>query len=157
MVYAFVHLTGWNFKFLSQVEQILWRVSSLILVGTTALFWVLEAGAILQRYGSNRKLWTEVLRKEDKKSDVTVTVVEDALVESRATPSKGEPSTLEPRQQLLQQRDVEEDEDPWAPKQLPLVWEFWSILSDRSHLRHGEGIYPRRAIAWLKINAGEGV
>lgn len=66
VVYASVHLTGWNFKFPSRVEQILWRVSSLILVGTTALFWVLEAGAIVQRYGSDQNLWTRMLRKEDK-------------------------------------------------------------------------------------------
>ncbi|EHK45897.1 hypothetical protein TRIATDRAFT_39935 [Trichoderma atroviride IMI 206040] len=96
VVYASVHLTGWNFEFPSRVEQILWRVSSLILVGTTALFWVLEAGAILQRYGSDQKIWTRMLRKEDKKSD--------------------------------QQRDLEKEEEAWAPKQLPLVWEFWSIL-----------------------------
>lgn len=127
VVYASVHLTGWNFKFPSRVEQILWRVSSLILVGTTALFWVLEAGAILQRYGSDQKLWARMLKREDKKSDVTVTVVEDALVEPRGTASGGEPSTSEP-QQLQQQRDVEKDEEAWAPKQLPLVWEFWSIL-----------------------------
>jgi hypothetical protein len=59
---------------------------------------------------------------------VTITIVEDALVQSRATPSEGEPSTSEPQQQLQQQRDVEKDEEAWAPKQLPLVWEFWSIL-----------------------------
>ncbi|KAL7925762.1 hypothetical protein ACQKWADRAFT_329723 [Trichoderma austrokoningii] len=121
MVYASVHLTGWNFKFPTRVELILWRVSSLILVGTTALFWVLEAGAILQRYGSDNKIWTRMMRREEKKSDVTITVVEEALIETRATASEGEPSTL------LQQRDVEKEE-PWAPRQLPLVWEFWSIL-----------------------------
>lgn len=54
-------------QFPSRVEQILWRVSSLILVGTTALFWVLEAGAILQRYGSDQKLWARMLKREDKK------------------------------------------------------------------------------------------
>jgi hypothetical protein len=128
MVYASVHLTGWNFKFPSRVEQILWRVSSLILVSTTALFWVLEAGAILQRYGSDQKLWTRILKKEDKKSDVTVIVIEEALVESRATASEGEASASEPQQQQQQQRDAEKEEEPWAPRQLPLVWEFWSIL-----------------------------
>ncbi|KAM0252813.1 hypothetical protein ACHAQJ_007552 [Trichoderma viride] len=121
MVYASIHLTGWNFKFPSRVEQILWRVSSLILVGTTGLFWVLETGAILQRYGSEQKIWTRMFQKEDK-SSVIVSVTED-VAETPATTSEVEPSMLE-----SQQREVEKEEEPWAPKQLPLVWEFWTIF-----------------------------
>ncbi|KAL7900657.1 hypothetical protein HDV63DRAFT_288244 [Trichoderma sp. SZMC 28014] len=28
---------------------------------------------------------------------------------------------------------------------------------DCSHLRHGESVYPRRAVAWLEVNGGGGV
>ncbi|KAL6866746.1 hypothetical protein J3F83DRAFT_123198 [Trichoderma novae-zelandiae] len=61
--------------FPSQVEQMLWRVSSLILVGTTALFWVLETGAIFQRYRSKHKIWQRVWRREEE-AGVVVTETE---------------------------------------------------------------------------------
>ncbi|KIW27892.1 uncharacterized protein PV07_07590 [Cladophialophora immunda] len=49
--YAAIHLIGWRFNFPSRTEALLWRVSSLIVTGTTVLFWVFETIAARQRYG----------------------------------------------------------------------------------------------------------
>ncbi|KIV95671.1 hypothetical protein PV10_03295 [Exophiala mesophila] len=49
--YASIHLVGWRFTFPSRTEALLWRVSSLIVTGTTVLFWVFETIAARQRYG----------------------------------------------------------------------------------------------------------
>ncbi|KAK4069227.1 hypothetical protein Trihar35433_5806 [Trichoderma harzianum] len=122
MIYASIHLTGWNFRFPSKAEQILWRVSSLILVGTTALFWVLETGAIWQRYGSGHKLWKRMFGSEDK-AGVLVTVTEDVAELEAGRPQADRPSML-----VTQQPVEEKEEEAWAPKQLPLVWEFWTIF-----------------------------
>ncbi|KAJ5425342.1 hypothetical protein N7465_000412 [Penicillium sp. CMV-2018d] len=46
LTYASIHLIGWNFQFPTHTEQILWRVSSLILLGTTVEFWILESMAM---------------------------------------------------------------------------------------------------------------
>ncbi|UKZ56782.1 hypothetical protein TrVGV298_010623 [Trichoderma virens] len=39
-----------------------------------------------------------------------------------------EPRAVEPSMLESQQPVVEKEEEPWAPKQLPLVWEFWTIF-----------------------------
>ncbi|TKX25337.1 hypothetical protein C1H76_2570 [Elsinoe australis] len=51
LVFAGIHLIGWNFSFPSQTEKVLWRISSLILFGVTALFWILETAASWIRLG----------------------------------------------------------------------------------------------------------
>lgn len=55
---------------------------------------------------------------KDEKSGVVVT---ETAVATPDNEPEVEPSSLE-----SQQHEVEEE--PWAPKQLPLVWEFWSIF-----------------------------
>lgn len=42
LVYASAHLIGWNFSFASYEEQILWRISCVIHVTTTAAFWIVD-------------------------------------------------------------------------------------------------------------------
>ncbi|KAL9944097.1 hypothetical protein D7B24_001977 [Verticillium nonalfalfae] len=45
LLFTGLHIAGWNFAFPSQLERILWRVTSLILFGVTAAFWALETMA----------------------------------------------------------------------------------------------------------------
>jgi hypothetical protein len=47
--YASVHMLGWNFSFPTRLELLLWRISSLILVGTTLAFWIIESSAKVYR------------------------------------------------------------------------------------------------------------
>jgi hypothetical protein len=45
LLFTSIHVAGWNFSFPTDVEKIPWRVSSLILLGATAAFWILETAA----------------------------------------------------------------------------------------------------------------
>ena len=45
LLFTGIHVAGWEFLFSSAAEKILWRVSSLILFGVTAAFWILETAA----------------------------------------------------------------------------------------------------------------
>lgn len=57
------------------------------------------------------------------KSGVIVTVTEDVTQLEAGRPQPDVPSML------VSQEPVEEkEEEAWAPKQLPLVWEFWTIF-----------------------------
>ncbi|CAG8946561.1 unnamed protein product [Penicillium salamii] len=49
--FASFHLIGWYFIFPSQVEKILWRISSSIVTATTVLYWIFETIAARQRFG----------------------------------------------------------------------------------------------------------
>jgi hypothetical protein len=61
-----VCLAGRNFRVLSwQAELIHWRVSSLVLIGTTALFCVLETDMIVQLNGSEIMMWQRGLKRQD--------------------------------------------------------------------------------------------
>jgi hypothetical protein len=51
LLYASIHLTGWNFHFPSHAEMILWRVCSAILFGTTTVFWFVDRAMAWRRYG----------------------------------------------------------------------------------------------------------
>ena len=67
LIFAAIHVSGWNFAFPSKLEQILWRSASMLLFGITALFWILETMASWKRLGrwkwlyycitNRRKLW----------------------------------------------------------------------------------------------------
>lgn len=50
VVYASIHVAAWNWKFPTKFESIMWRVSSMILMGSTFAFWVLETIAVWYRY-----------------------------------------------------------------------------------------------------------
>ncbi|KAH8772421.1 hypothetical protein F5882DRAFT_381434 [Hyaloscypha sp. PMI_1271] len=42
LVYASIHVIGWNFEFPTRAEMILWRVCSMFLFGNTVAFWIFE-------------------------------------------------------------------------------------------------------------------
>jgi hypothetical protein len=51
LVYAAIHLAGWNFVFPTRAERILWRASSVFIFGNTAVFWICETAAAWHRKG----------------------------------------------------------------------------------------------------------
>ncbi|OQE20966.1 hypothetical protein PENFLA_c015G02143 [Penicillium flavigenum] len=108
LTYASIHLVGWNFEFPTNTEQILWRVSSLILLGTTIAFWILESIAMWYRYGGGQ----EILIK---------------LFTSRTAPVDSVASS-EPKQACTADDNTYLHEAPFEPRELPLSWEFWSIF-----------------------------
>jgi hypothetical protein len=61
LLFAGIHVGGWNFSFPSRLEQILWRTASLILFGLTAAFWVLETMASWVRLGRWKWLYLRMV------------------------------------------------------------------------------------------------
>jgi hypothetical protein len=108
LLYSFVHMIGWNFSFPTRLEQILWRVSSSILVGTTVVFWLVESLAQAHRTGYLRKIVLRVFRMRAVESSP------DSKVEAPKT--------------SLPDRDTTVGEDAFIPIELPLKWEFWGIF-----------------------------
>ena len=71
--FASFHLIGWYFVFPSWIEQILWRVSSSIVTGTTVLYWIFETIAARQRFGRWDKylIWLRLKKPQpQRQSDV---------------------------------------------------------------------------------------
>lgn len=62
--FASFHLIGWWFIFPSRIEQLLWRISSSIVTGTTVLYWIFETIAARQRFGRWDKylIWLRLKR-----------------------------------------------------------------------------------------------
>lgn len=115
--YASIHLVGWNFTFPSHIERILWRVSSLIILGTTTAFWMLESTAMWFRYGSGQDLLNRIRARHKALSQVD----EGSSLESKQDSDVATKETSGP------ERDYRH-EVPFEPRELPLVWEFWSIF-----------------------------
>ena len=62
LAYASIHLAGWNFVFPTQTEQILWRLSSGFIFGTTLVFWMVETTCSWHRAGLWQRIFNRVLR-----------------------------------------------------------------------------------------------
>ncbi|KAA8900207.1 hypothetical protein FN846DRAFT_959244 [Sphaerosporella brunnea] len=95
--YAAIHLAGWNLTFPSKIELILWRVSSMFLFGTTAVFWIFEKAAAWHRNGRWQRMFFRVFKP--KRAGVA-----------------------------MMDKAVAEREGKRLRKDLPLPFEFWSIL-----------------------------
>lgn len=61
LLFTGIHVAGWKYSFPSSVENILWRVSSLILFGVTAAFWILETAASWVRLGRWTWLYLRIM------------------------------------------------------------------------------------------------
>lgn len=81
--FASLHLIGWCFTFPSNVERILWRVSSSLVASATVLFWIFETIAARQRFGRWDKylIWLRLTRPPTK----TETDVEASLTSKDCT------------------------------------------------------------------------
>lgn len=76
--FASFHLIGWWFVFPSWVEQLLWRISSSIVTGTTVLYWVFETIAARQRFGRWDKylIWLKLKKPQPQQQpDTEATMV----------------------------------------------------------------------------------
>ena len=49
--YATLHLIAWHWAFPTPLESLLWKISSLLILGATVLFWVFETIAARHRFG----------------------------------------------------------------------------------------------------------
>ncbi|KAJ9138188.1 hypothetical protein NKR23_g8608 [Pleurostoma richardsiae] len=98
LAFTGIHVAGWNFSFPSGTERVLWRVSSLLLFGVTAAFWVLETMASWKRLGRWTWLYLRVTNPKALKD------FEKAREERLSN---------EPQRELTT---------------LPLPWEFWTIM-----------------------------
>lgn len=96
IIFAAVHVAGWNYSFPSATERILWRVSSMLLFSVTVAFWILETMASWKRLGRWKLLYLSVFHR-------------DRIEEFKLKRAMAEPEVK-------------------GPSQLPLPWEFWSIL-----------------------------
>jgi len=96
IIFSAVHVAGWNYSFPSRTEQMLWRISSMILFGITVAFWVLETIASWTRLGRWKLLYLMMFHHDQV----------DAFKQARS------------------------DKIPEVkqPTQLPLPWEFCTIL-----------------------------
>ncbi|KAK4463590.1 hypothetical protein QBC42DRAFT_265166 [Cladorrhinum samala] len=97
LLFTAIHVAGWNFSFPTTTEKILWRVSSLILFGVTAVFWVLETAASWIRLGRWKWLYLWVTDR-----------------------------SAIPEFERAQERELQEEEKRDLST-LPLAWEFWTI------------------------------
>lgn len=64
LVFTAIHVAGWNFDFPTRTERLLWRISSLLLFGTTVLFWIFETMASWTRLGRWKKIYLYVFNKK---------------------------------------------------------------------------------------------
>lgn len=64
LVYAAIHLAGWNFEFPTRLERILWRASSLFIFGNTAVFWLCETAAAWHRKGRWQRFFYRIFDPE---------------------------------------------------------------------------------------------
>jgi hypothetical protein len=63
LVYASIHVVGWNFEFPTRAEIILWRVYSMFLFGNTAAFWIFETSAAWYRIGRWQRFFCRIFWK----------------------------------------------------------------------------------------------
>ncbi|KAI6400659.1 hypothetical protein MCOR23_004718 [Pyricularia oryzae] len=99
LVFTGLHLAAWDFEFPSRAEQILWRVSSLVLFLVTAAFWVAETAASWVRLGRWRRLYLLMVNPEK----LAILDLQSSREDEKAAPA--------PRKAI----------------ELPLAWEFWTI------------------------------
>ena len=111
LVFTAIHVAGWRFSFPSEIEKILWRVSSLILFGITLTFWILETGASWVRLGRWSRLRKMMLQ--------TVPFADRLKMSALIRGGTNEAA------ELRQRRTLTEKSERKVP--FPQPWEFWSI------------------------------
>lgn len=62
LIYAAIHLVGWNFVFPTRTEQLLWRISSSFIFGTTLVFWFIETACSWHRSGYWQRSYNHTFR-----------------------------------------------------------------------------------------------
>ncbi len=88
--YASLHLIGWRFTFPTRIESLLWRTSSLVVTGTTVLFWIVETIAARQRFGRWDKYLIWLRLKKRQRLPLPVTNEETREIHQTTLTSAGE-------------------------------------------------------------------
>ena len=89
LIYAAIHVSAWDWTFPSKIEKTLWRLASMILLGSTIAFWVFESIAVWYRYNGGEKFFYRVLNKLDRLEDIEKLRIEKAA-NPRKLPLRGE-------------------------------------------------------------------
>lgn len=89
LIYAAIHVCAWNWTFPSRVEKTLWRLASMILLGSTIAFWIFESIAVWYRYNGGEKYLFRLLNKLDRLEDIEKLRIEKAA-NPRKLPLRGE-------------------------------------------------------------------
>ncbi|KAF2029125.1 hypothetical protein EK21DRAFT_101345 [Setomelanomma holmii] len=97
LLFTGIHVAGWNFDFPTKTEQLLWRISSLLLFGITVAFWVFETIASWTRLGRWKTIYLHIVNRE-------------GLATHRKNMTRIQ--TLQPKRKMTE---------------LPLPWEFATI------------------------------
>jgi hypothetical protein len=64
LLFTAIHVVGWSFGFPTSIERLLWRISSLLLFGITAAFWVFETAASWTRLGRWKTLYLLIFNRK---------------------------------------------------------------------------------------------
>lgn len=99
LIFTAIHVAGWNFDFPTKVERLLWRISSLLLFGITAAFWILETIASWVRLGRWKTVYLYVFNKDRlTKHKRRMTLRQQTLVKRKMTklPKVWESITIAP-------------------------------------------------------------
>ena len=89
LIYAAIHVSAWNWTFPSRIEKTLWRLASMILLGSTFAFWVFENIAVWYRYNGGEIFFYRVLNQLDRLEDIEKLRIEKAA-NPRKLPLRGE-------------------------------------------------------------------
>ena len=65
LLFTAIHVAGWNFDFPTPTEQLLWRISSLLLFCITVAFWIFETIASWTRLGRWKAIYLYMLDREN--------------------------------------------------------------------------------------------
>ncbi|KAJ9605919.1 hypothetical protein H2200_009768 [Cladophialophora chaetospira] len=64
LLFTAIHVAGWSFDFPTHTERLLWRISSLLLFGITAAFWLFETAASWTRLGRWKTLYLCIFNRK---------------------------------------------------------------------------------------------
>jgi hypothetical protein len=90
LVYASIHLVGWNFEFPTRAELILWRVCSMFLFVNTVAFWVFETSAAWYRVGRWQRFFCRIFWKSKLEDVERARVAREAARVPKQLPLKAE-------------------------------------------------------------------
>ncbi len=97
LVFAGIHVAGWNFDFPTAIEKLLWRIASLLIFGITVAFWFFETIASWTRLGRWKTIYLWLVGSKN----------------------------LEKHQRKIAHRETMRPARKMA--ELPLLWEFLAI------------------------------
>ena len=129
--YSAFHLIAWRWIFPTRAESRLWRIASLIMTGTTVLFWIIETIAARQRFGRWDKylVWLRIKNPHSRSpiSDEEIQIQTSGVASLSALARlEGDKEKVVVRQSTLHRLDAFEEEQKKAKPML--AWEVAIIF-----------------------------